>query len=115
MDPGGAPLVLVFNDACPLLFDVDVSILADASKELFTPFIVGPLINEWSLVVAMVVTAVDGRYCLSIDGRFSLSFVVDGRALDETSFDGNVDWVFEASVTPLGFVSWPVGVSGVSI
>jgi hypothetical protein len=47
-DPGGPPLALVFNDICPLLFDVDVSILADASKELIIPLVavVGPLINE---------------------------------------------------------------------
>jgi hypothetical protein len=31
-DPGGAPLILFFNVVCPLLCDVDVSILADASK-----------------------------------------------------------------------------------
>jgi hypothetical protein len=35
--------------------------------------------------------AVDGRYCLSNDGRFSLSLVVDGRVLEETFFDGKVD------------------------
>jgi len=45
-DPGGTPLVLVFNVKCPLLFDVDVSILAAASKELGIPFAVVPLINE---------------------------------------------------------------------
>jgi hypothetical protein len=35
--------------------------------------------------------AVDGRFCLSLDGRFSLSFAVEGRVLDETTFDANVD------------------------
>jgi len=44
-DPGGAPLTLVFNDKCPLVFDVDVSILADASNELFAPLFVVPLIK----------------------------------------------------------------------
>jgi len=92
--------------------DVDVSILADASNELFGPLVVVPLINVWSLVVT---AAVDGRYCLSIDGRFSLSFVVDGRVLDETTFDPNVDWVFDASVTPLLFDIWPVEFSETSV
>ncbi len=46
LDPGGTPLVLVFNVKCPLLFDVDVSILAAASNGLGTPFAVVPLINE---------------------------------------------------------------------
>ncbi len=41
-----------------------------------------------------------GRCCLSMDGRFSLSFVVDGRVLDETIFDAKLEGVFEASVTP---------------
>ena len=48
-----------------------------------------------------------GRYCLSTDGRFSLSFIVDGRVLDETILDANDDGVFDASVTPLLFVVVP--------
>ena len=36
-DPGGPPLVLVFNAECPLVFEVDVSILAEASNALLTP------------------------------------------------------------------------------
>jgi hypothetical protein len=59
-----------------------------------------PLINECSLIDDGW-AAVIGRYCLSIDGRFSLSFAVDGRVLDETIFDANVEGVFDASVTPL--------------
>ena len=49
-----------------------------------------------------------GRCCLSIDGRFSLSLVVDGRVLDETIFDARFDGVFEASDTP--FVAVPADV-----
>lgn len=49
----------------------------------------------------LVGAAVDGRYCFSIDGRFSLSLLVDGRVLAETTFDVKDACVFEASVTPL--------------
>jgi len=90
---------------------VDVSILDDVNNGLLTPFVVVPFIKEWSLIVGGIV-AVIGRYCLSIAGRFSLSFVVDGRVLDEIIFDANVEGVFDASVTPLLFVApnWTSGV-----
>ncbi len=107
-EPGGPPLVLVFNIKCWLLFAVDVSILDDVIRELFTPWLVVPLIAEWSLIIGGI-AAVIGRCCLSIDGRFSLSIVVDGRVLDETIFGANVDGLLEASVTPLLVVAfnWP--------
>jgi hypothetical protein len=92
-----------------------VSILAAASNGLGTPFAVVPLINEWSVIFDGVVAVVDGRCCLSLDGRFSLSFVIDGRVLDETTFDANVDWVFEVSVTPLLVEIWPIVFSVVSV
>jgi hypothetical protein len=94
-DTGGPPLALVFNNKCWPLLAVDASILDDVNKVLLTPFV-----NEWSFIVD-VIAAVVGRCCLSIDGRFSLSFVVDGRVLDETILDNNDEGVFDASVTPL--------------
>ena len=64
--------------------------------------------------MVVVGAAVVGRYCLSIDGRFSLSVAVAGRVLDETIFDGNVDCVLEVSVTPLLFAFEPAGSSETS-
>ena len=83
------------------------------------PFAVEPLIDEWSFefdpVVVLVATAVDGRYCFSVDGRFSLSLLVDGRVLAETTFDVKDDCVFEASVTPLLVDDCPLELSVPSV
>jgi hypothetical protein len=90
------------------LFDVEASILADPRRGLFIPLlllfvVVVPLMDVCSCVVGET-SAVVGRCCFSFEGRFSLSLLVDGRVLDETTFGANDDGIFCVSATPLLFV-----------
>ena len=114
--PVWPPLALVFKLPWPLALAVDVSILVETSNGLGRPLVVAiPLRAAWSLIKAFPAAAVDGRYCLSSAGRFSLSILVDGRVLAETVFDANDDGLFEASLTPLLVDDWPFKLSETSV